>query len=56
MTEHDFAKLLIMLMRELVPEKDNPFDMLLEFTVEFLYPNLIHNVKSIMSNLKSSNR
>lgn len=43
-------------MNELIPEKQNPFDTLHEFTIEFLYPNLIHNVHSIMLNLKSQNR
>ena len=56
LNESDFAKLLILLIQELLPEKKDSFLILREFTFEFLYPNLLLNIHKLFLNVKPINR
>lgn len=44
------------MMRELLPDIKDSFEALREFTVEYLYPNLLLNINKFVLNLKPNNR
>lgn len=57
MSEKDFAYLLLLVVKSLISDQEyNLYDILHEFVMEYLYPNLLHNVYQLMLNLKSTNR